>query len=217
MNQTSFLLVLCLLFVGNAFAENSTETNSASDKLNLTLSGIPDTRQSTEYSCAAAALQAVLGYWGRDISEQDLMEMLNTDRDTGTYPDDILRVAREMGLNATYGENLSLEYVETTLREGVPIIVDCQAWRSVSEYNESWSDEWDNGHWVVIIGLDEYNVYIEDPYILGSRGKMSRTEFLERWHNPRGLDDADTTKQIHMGIAIRDDYPERFPQFRHVD
>ena len=64
---------------------------------------MPDTRQSTEYSCGAAALQAVLGYWGRDIGEEDLMELLNTDPDSGTYPDDIIRVAHQMGLEAEYG------------------------------------------------------------------------------------------------------------------
>jgi predicted double-glycine peptidase len=28
---------------------------------------MPDTGQNTEYTCGAAAKQAVLGYWGRDI------------------------------------------------------------------------------------------------------------------------------------------------------
>jgi predicted double-glycine peptidase len=29
-----------------------------------------DTRQSTEYSCGASALQAVLSYWGKDLEEK---------------------------------------------------------------------------------------------------------------------------------------------------
>ena len=34
------------------------------------------TRQATEYSCGASALQAVLSYWGRDVDETELMQLL---------------------------------------------------------------------------------------------------------------------------------------------
>jgi predicted double-glycine peptidase len=217
MTRAKFLPLVCLLILTSSLGENSTEAVYANYTLNTTLSNMPDTRQSTEYSCGAASLQAVLGYWGKDIGEEDLMELLNTDSNSGTYPDDIIRVAHQMGLEAEYGENFTLADIEDLVLEGKPVMVDCQAWRSVSEYNESWADEWDNGHWMVIIGLDKENVYFEDPYILGSRGFMSRQEFLERWHNPRGLDQSDLVEQIHMGIAIHADKPTCPPVFRHVD
>ena len=217
MNRISFLPLLFLIFVTSSLGQISTAAIDQNNILNSTLFNMPDTRQSTEYSCGAAALQAVLGYWGRDIGEEDIMELLNTDPESGTYPDDIIRVANQMGLEAKYRENLTLADIETSLRDGVPIMVDCQAWRSVSEYNESWSDELGNGHWMVVIGLDKNNVYFEDPYILGSRGFMTRQEFLERWHNIRGLDDTDMVKQVHMGIAIRNDLPAGSQHFKHVD
>lgn len=181
------------------------------------LSGVPDTRQSTEYSCGAAALQAVLGYWGRDIGEGDLMELLNTNPDAGTYPDDIIRAAQELGLKAEYGENLTLADIEVSVRKEVPVMVDCQSWRSVSERIESWADIWDDGHWMVVIGLDEKNVYFEDPYILGTRGFMPRQEFLERWHNPRGFGPSDTVKQNHVGIFVQGNEPAGSRPPRHVD
>jgi uncharacterized protein len=220
MKATLFLPLLFLIFITSSFGQPSSEPIPAIDHnniSNLTLFKMPDTRQSVEYSCGAASFQAVLGYWGRDIGEEDLMELLNTDPDSGTYPDDIIRAAREMGFEAKYSENLTLADLETSLRDGVPVMVDCQAWRSVSEYNESWDDEWDNGHWMVVIGIDENNVYFEDPYILGSRGFMTRQEFLGRWHNMRGLDDDDMVEQVHMGIAISKDSPTSHQNFRHVD
>ena len=122
-----------------------------------------------------------------------------------------------MGLEAEYEENLTLADLEDYVQEGIPVMVDCQAWRSVSQYNESWADTWNNGHWMVVIGMDNKNVYFEDPYILGSRGLMSRQEFQERWHNVRGLDETDLGEQIHMGIAIRGDKPTSHPGIRHVD
>ena len=65
---------------------------------------LTDTRQSTEYSCGAAALQAVLHYWGKDFDEQQLMQLLHTSPETGTYVGDIARVAREMGMKAEVKE-----------------------------------------------------------------------------------------------------------------
>ncbi len=44
------------------------------------------TRQVTEYSCGACALQAILSYWGRDVDEAHLMEILHTTSEEGTLP-----------------------------------------------------------------------------------------------------------------------------------
>lgn len=225
------LLIACFLLAvpswGQVAAEANPANSSAIDSsinasismstMNLALLSMPDTRQSTEYSCGAAAMQAVLGYWGRDIGEEDLREMLNTNEESGTYPDDIIRVASALGLQAEYKENMSMADLENYVAEGIPVIVDCQAWRSVSQYNESWGDTWYNGHWLVVIGIDENNVTLEDPYILGDLGIMSREEFEARWHNVRGLDETDTGKQIHMGIAIRGEKPASTSGFRHID
>jgi predicted double-glycine peptidase len=230
MRRYLLLLVTCFFLAlaswgGTATAAQANSTNSSTDinasasigALNLALFSMPDTRQSTEYSCGAASLQAVLGYWGRDIGEEDIREMLNTNEESGTYPDDIIRVAQALGLEADYKENMTLADLEGYVAQGIPVMVDCQAWRSVSQYNESWADTWHNGHWVVVIGIDESNVTLEDPYILGDRGIMSREEFEARWHNVRGLDETDIIKQIHMGIAIRGDKPASSSGFRHVD
>jgi len=72
---------------------------------------------------------------------------------------------------------------------------------------------------MVVIGVDGQNVTLEDPYLLGNRGTMSRQEFEQRWHNSRGLDESDTVKQIHMGIAVRGEQPASAVSsgFRHVD
>jgi predicted double-glycine peptidase len=229
--RQSLLLLITIFLLAGAFwgqvsavanpAYNSTDTginaSASMGSLNLALFSMPDTRQSTEYSCGAAAMQAVLGYYGRDIGEEDIREMLNTNEESGTYPDDIIRVAGALGLQADYKENMTMADLESYVAQGIPVIVDCQAWRSVSQYNESWADTWYNGHWLVVIGIDENNVTLEDPYILGDRGFMPREEFEARWHNVRGLDETDTGKQIHMGVAIRGEMPAPSSGFRHVD
>src|SRR5512136_265710 len=69
---------------------------------------VPDVRQSTGYTCGAAALQAVLAYWGTSEREDRLAARLNSTPERGTHPLDIVRVAREFGLSAELREGLSL-------------------------------------------------------------------------------------------------------------
>jgi predicted double-glycine peptidase len=69
------------------------------------------TRQVTEYSCGASALQSVLSYWGRDVDEEELMKLLHTTSEAGTYPEDIVRGARALGFEAQAKENLTLDEV----------------------------------------------------------------------------------------------------------
>ena len=55
-------------------------------------------RQSTEFSCGPAAVQAVLRHWGRDVAEEKLMELMGTNSDVGTHPENIVRGVRALGL-----------------------------------------------------------------------------------------------------------------------
>jgi predicted double-glycine peptidase len=172
------------------------------------LSGVPDVRQSTDYTCGAAALQAVLAHWGVEEREDRLIARLHSTPENGTHPDDIVRVAREFGLRAELREGLTLEDLQEALARGVTAIVDLQAWRLESE-RRPWTELWDDGHYMVLIGMDRENLYFEDPSLLGSRGFIPRQEFLDRWHDYEGeppLDAADR-KYVHMAIFIQGDKP----------
>jgi predicted double-glycine peptidase len=114
-----------------------------------------DTRQSTEYSCGASALQAVLSYWGKDLDEKELMELLHTTPETGTYPEDIVRTARELGFEAEIKENLTIEDLEKSTRKGIPVIALGQAWLSRDVANKALAEDWEDGHYVVILAVDK--------------------------------------------------------------
>jgi uncharacterized protein len=158
---------------------------------------LPDVRQGTAYSCGASALQAVLAYWGVEIREDKLMELLGTDPEVGTPPQAILRTAQDMGLKATLQEHLTLDDLAQHLEAGLPVIVAGQAWRE--DVSGTWADEWECGHYMVVIGLDHENVYFEDPSLLGSRGFIPREQFLERWHDVDGLG----RKYLRLGILVQ--------------
>jgi predicted double-glycine peptidase len=176
------------------------------------LSGVPYVRQSTNYTCGAAALQAVLARWGIDEREDRLIARLHSTPENGTHPADIVRVARDFGLRAELREALTLDDLKDALDRDVTAIVDLQAWR-VEEDRRPWTELWDDGHYMVLIGMDGKNLYFEDPSLLGSRGFIPRQEFLDRWHDYEGeppLDAADR-KYVHMAIFIQGDKPAVLP------
>jgi len=168
--------------------------------------GIPDVRQSTGYSCGAAALQAVLAYWGTSEREDRLMARLHTTPQNGTSPDNIVRVAREYGLKADLREGLTLEDLESALRQGLTVIVDLQAWRGKDE--KLWTETWDDGHYMDLLGMDANNLTFDDPSLLGSRGFIPRAEFIDRWHDYEGEPplDAGDRKYVHMAIFIKGEH-----------
>ena len=185
----------------------ATPAASAPPSAPLLLEGVPDVRQSTSYSCGAAALQAVLAYWGVSEREDRLMARLRTSPEQGTSPDNIIRVAREYDLEAGLKEGLGLADLEAGLREGWTVIVDLQAWRESAA--APWTETWDDGHYVVLLGVDEANLYFEDPSLLGARGSIPKREFLDRWHDYEGDAplDAGDRKYVHAAIFIRGDHP----------
>ena len=173
------------------------------------LASVPDVRQSTGYTCGAAALQAVLAYWGAEEREDRLAARLKSTPEAGTHPLDIVRVAREYGLAAELREGLSLDDLEAALDAGTTVIVDLQAWRDRTDV--PWTETWDDGHYLVLLDMDGGNLYFEDPSLLGTRGVIPRVEFVARWHDYEGEPPLDPTdrKYVRMAMFIRGDRPAR--------
>ncbi len=178
---------------------------------------LKETRQSTEYSCGASALQAVLSYWGKDLDEEELMLLLHTTPETGTYPEDIEQVARSLGFDAEVKENLTLDELEQATAMGNPVIVLGQAWRSRKESDIAVTEDWANGHYVVVLAVDQDYVYFEDPYIRMGKGFMPRSAFEDHWHTVMGGDLAKAPKLMRLGIFIRGENPAQPQRFKDMD
>lgn len=174
---------------------------------------LKQSRQTTEYSCGACALQKVMSYWGKEVDEAALMEMLGTTPEDGTWPEAIVRVAREQGLEAELRSELTLDEVQRTTAEGHPVIVLGQVWRTQKARDATFADEWDSGHWFIVLGIDADYVYFEDPYMRMGRGFVPRATFEEAWHNVMG-GDRSRPVQSRMGIFIRGERPAAAPDRR---
>lgn len=199
-----FLLVMIPLGIYSTILEENNITQT-----NTTLLNVPDVKQPTNSSSGAAALQAVLAYYGTDTSLTELVNRTNT-TENGTLPEDIAQAARDSGLTAEVRENMTLQDLHQNIDQGVPTIVLCQAWRDNTTGN--WTNNTGDSHYLVVIGMDDQNIYFEDPAILGSRGYIPLQEFLERWHdqylNP---ETGNNTTVTHLGIVVTGEPVSRPP------
>ncbi|MDF1667491.1 MAG: peptidase C39 family protein, partial [Planctomycetota bacterium] len=143
------------------------------------LDGVPDVVQKTDYSCGCAALQSVLAYWGIDLSEKQITKDAKVDPNVGAELEDLAKVAIAQGCVAVLKEKWTLKDLYKELKAKRPVIVLIQAWRENKKL--AWKDDWDDGHYVVVIGMDRKNVYVEDPSLEDARGKIPLKEFVERW------------------------------------
>jgi uncharacterized protein len=165
------------------------------------------TRQITEYSCGASALQAVLSYWGKDVDETELMKLLHTTSEVGTYPEGIVQGARALGFKADAKDNLTLDEVERFTAQGHPMVALAQVWRSHKDRNRRAEDEWDSGHYIVVLKVDKDYVYFEDPYVRMSKAFMPRKQFEDHWHHAMGGDVQNNPKLMHVGIFVQGEMP----------
>jgi predicted double-glycine peptidase len=160
------------------------------------------TQQATDYSCGASALQSVLSYWGTDVDEHELMKLMGTTEQEGTYPEKMVEAARALGFEAEAIQDLSLEDVREFTAAGHPMIALAQVWRSQSQAAVKRArDEWDAGHYVVVLGVDDEYVYFQDPYIRMCKAFASRRMFeaigTRSWADISGI------KLVHLGIFVR--------------
>jgi predicted double-glycine peptidase len=150
--------------------------------------------QTSVFDCGAAAVRAIYAtLTGVVLDEKSLKDKLGVDKINGTKTAEIIKFFEERGLLATEAENMSIENIQKELVEGKLCLVVYQAWGTEKEY-----EELESGHYSVIYGVDDDDVYLLDPSIhkddgLGiGRRKLSMERFLANWK------DIDDSGRIYM-------------------
>lgn len=154
----------------------------------------PELRQTYNYDCGAKVTQAVLAYYGLDVSEIEIMRLAKTSKKTGTSIKHMLSVFEEYGLKYRVSK-LTIKQIKKYLDKKIPVILVLQAWTHKKKIN--WKKDWVDGHYVVAIGYDSNKIYFEDPASV-LRTYLSYKELEKRWHDK----DADGRKYINCGIAV---------------
>ena len=170
--------------------------------------GVPLSRQQTPYSCGPAVLRSVLQYFGVwDGPEQELYRIVNASVEEGTLPEELAAGARHFGLTATVTDEplMTLERLRLHLGLGKLVIVQLQAWRDAPRKSMQWREVWEDGHYVVLVGLDEEYAYFMDPSTSGAYTYVPLRELVERWHDvnpirPVPLEPVD----LQLGVVIGD-------------
>lgn len=141
----------------------------------MSLLSILHRQQSQEADCLAACTQIVLDYLHIPITYSRLLRILETDQ-AGSYFSKLKKLEAELGLivELTQG-NDDLDLLYDYLNQALPIIV----FVNTAELKSYWSVP--TFHAVVVTGLDDEIVYINDPYFAEAPKEVLREEFLLAW------------------------------------
>lgn len=131
--------------------------------------------------CGPASLKMVFDYYGYDKSEKDVAKMCATTNELGTDAEGIQRAARSIGLKAMTYDNSTLEDIQKWLDKKVPVIVN---WFTRGRIDYPQEDVPD-GHYSVVVGLDDEFIYLQDPEI-GKLRKIDREDFMKVWFDFSG-------------------------------
>ena len=172
---------------------------------------VPLVRQTTPFSCGDAAILAVLRYYDPvrydRIPESALYTPLHTTPEFGTEPQPMAAyLNHEPGLAAevrwsTSDAGVDIVDLEHAVDRGEPTIVAAQAWQPVAaaENLKPWETDWDDGHYLVVVGYDHANFYFMDPSTEGHYTYIPEDEFVQRWHDVLGIRNVHTQ---HIAIFI---------------
>lgn len=152
---------------------------------------LPAVKQRTNFSCGTAATLSLLRHWRWDdyarVDEADLYLPLETTDARGTEPQPIAVFLNNVpGLEAEYRHgDVTVADLERAVDLRQPPIVDLQAWQ---DHDWPWSDVWDAGHYVVLVGYDAERLFFMDPSTMtpGAYAYLPRAELEARWHDLTG-------------------------------
>ncbi len=162
---------------------------------------VPLVSQARPWSCGAAALMAALVYFGvYDDAESVLDAELGVTPEDGTRVDRIVAEARRYGLQADARVGLTFGDLERGLSRGEVVIVALQAWATKAVTD--WRTNWEDGHYVVVVGLSRDRVYVMDPSVRTGYAYLTRDQFLARWHD-YDVDRGHRTTFERLGIVLR--------------
>jgi predicted double-glycine peptidase len=171
---------------------------------------VPLISQARPWSCGAAALMATLVYFDvYDESESVLDVDLHVSPEDGTKVASIVDEARRFGLKAAARTEMTLDDLGRELARGAVVIAAIQAWPA--HRIADWRTDWEDGHYVVVVGLSNDRVYLMDPSVRTGYAYLDRKEFVARWHDY----DVDGDKRVvwnKLGIVVEGGTPiRRYP------
>ncbi len=126
--------------------------------------------------CGPASLKMILDYWHIHKTEEEAAAACHRDPELGTDDAALKKAAESYGLEVEIENNASFGSIRRWLDRGIPVIVDWFT-RGRKEYGD---EEVPDGHYSVVVGLDDSHIYLQDPEIGGLR-TLERDDFTRVW------------------------------------
>ena len=132
---------------------------------------VPHLPQDKPHSCLEACARMVLAYLGDSVPEDELLALFDG-TEFGTPASRLTRLGR-MGYDVEIGRG-TFELLRSKLELGLP---------SIALVHTAFLDYWTESarHAVVVVGLDEKHVYLNDPAFESAPQTVSLDGFLTAW------------------------------------
>jgi len=131
--------------------------------------------------CGPGSLKIVLSYFGVEKTEEELVQLFGIADNSGVDDEQIKKVAESLGFKVEIKNDCDFTDIEKWLYKKVPVIVDWFT-RGRSDYDDSSVSD---GHYSVVVGLDDEYIYLQDPEI-GKIRKLNGEDFMTVWFDFRG-------------------------------
>ena len=161
---------------------------------NIKMLDFPEYRQPDGDSCGATAMHMILSYYGEDENLEVVEKIAGTNHEYGTPISGIKKVVEKYKIKYNEG-TFTIDDLKKNVDAGFPTLLMLQAW-SIKD-NVDWKNEWDQGHYVVVRGYSNKNIYFADPINI-KIDYLSYDDLMERWH---GWDD-NNKKIYNWGIVF---------------
>ena len=116
--------------------------------------------------CGPSSLRMVLAYYGIVKSERELAKLSGATRAKGTRAKGLLRAIKKLGFNGKIKDFSSISDIKKYVNKNMPVIVN-------------WFSH-DNGHYSVVTGFKDKNIFLMDPEI-GKTRKLEIDVFTRVW------------------------------------
>ncbi len=148
-------------------------------------------------TCGPASLKMVFEYYGLEKSEIELAQICGTTYEMGISAEGLKKGAEAFGFTVEIKDYASFEDLEMWLNKKVPVIVDWFT-RGRMDYDHT---EVPDGHYSVVVGLDNDFIYLQDPEI-GELRTLTREDFMKVWFDFTGKYIAPNELVIRQIIAV---------------
>ena len=140
--------------------------------------------------CGPSSLRALLSYFGRSYSEDELAQLASATMSDGTEHEGMISAAKSLGAFVFVKENGSLDELEYFVKkEKLPVII-------------GWFDK-DGDHYSVVVNVTEKNVIIVDPASEDDERWLNRATFSKIWFDFIGKNNNIVSWGWHMVVTFQ--------------